>query len=135
MNQTLILITDDDDDDRYFVRQALERHIHEVSIKEAKDGQEAISRLFSSEEKSDFSVVILDVNMPIMNGLETLKAIRATESLRRIPVVMLSTSDSPDYVKLAYEQGANSYIKKPTKVTKYDDIAKAIDCCFLSVKS
>ncbi|MBC8080732.1 MAG: response regulator [Gorillibacterium sp.] len=132
MNQTLILVTDDDEDDRFFIRQALERHIQKVLIKEAENGQEALECIASSSSPK-VNIVILDVNMPVMDGFETLKEIRSKQQFKHVPTVMLSTSESSEDVQKAYELGANCFIKKPHKVDDYDKLAQSIHHCFLSV--
>ncbi len=127
--QTTILLTDDDDDDRYFLRQAIERIIDDSAILEAKNGEEALALL----AKHFIQLVILDMNMPGLNGLETLAFIRSQNQLFSTPVIMLSTSDQPELITSAYSKGINSFIKKPMRVGEYDRIADAIKICFLSL--
>ncbi|QDK81901.1 response regulator [Spirosoma sp. KCTC 42546] len=126
---TTILLTDDDDDDRYFLRQAIERVIDDLAVLEAKNGEEALALL----QTNFIQLVILDMNMPGLNGLETLVFIRAQNQLFSTPVVMLSTSDQPELITSAYAKGINSFIKKPVHVDEYDQIADAIKVCFLSL--
>ncbi|GAB4041545.1 response regulator [Spirosoma jeollabukense] len=126
---TTILLTDDDDDDRYFLRQAIERIIDDSAVLEAKNGEEALALL----QTNFIQLVILDMNMPGLNGLETLVFIRAQNQLFSTPVVMLSTSDQPELITSAYAKGINSFIKKPMQVGEYDRIADAIKTCFLSL--
>ena len=126
--QTTILLTDDDEDDRYFIRQAIERTIHNSAILEATTGEEALDLL----GRHIIQLVIMDMNMPGLNGLETLTFIRSKSPLFATPVVMLSTSDQPELITLAYAKGINSFIKKPISIEKYDQIADALKVCFLS---
>ncbi|GAB4012732.1 hypothetical protein GCM10028808_29730 [Spirosoma migulaei] len=126
---TTILLTDDDDDDRYFLRQAIERVIDDLAVLEAKNGEEALALL----QTNFIQLVILDMNMPGLNGLETLVFIRAQNQLFSTPVVMLSTSDQPELITSAYAKGINPFIKKPVHVDEYDQIADAIKVCFLSL--
>lgn len=125
--KTTILLTDDDDD-RYFLRQAIERIIDGSAILEAKNGEEALA-LF---DKHVIQLVILDMNMPGLSGLEILGFIRSQNQLFSTPVVMLSTSDQPELITSAYAKGINSFIQKPMQVGEYDRIADAIKICFLS---
>jgi len=126
--QTNILLTDDDEDDRYFIRQAIERTIHNSAIFEAETGEEALDLL----GRHIIQLVIMDMNMPGLNGLETLKFIRSKSLMFSTPVVMLSTSDQPELITLAYARGINSFIKKPICIEEYDQIAHALKVCFLS---
>jgi CheY-like chemotaxis protein len=129
--QTTILLTDDDEDDRYFIRQAIERTIHNSTILEATTGEEALDLL----GRYIIQLVIMDMNMPGLNGLETLTFIRSKSPLLATPVVMLSTSDQPELITLAYARGINSFIKKPISIGEYDQIADALKVCFLSLPS
>jgi two-component system, response regulator len=80
----------------------------------ARDGVEAIEYLFHpGRDASEMpGLVLLDLNMPRLNGLEVLKKMREAEETRFIPVVMLTSSDHPEDVRTAYEWGANSYLDK-----------------------
>ena len=80
----------------------------------ARDGVEAIEYLFHpGRDASEMpSLMLLDLNMPRLNGFEVLKKMRQAEETRFIPVVMLTTSDHPEDVRMAYELGANSYLDK-----------------------
>ncbi|GAB3942350.1 hypothetical protein GCM10028805_06850 [Spirosoma harenae] len=125
----MMTATADRDDDRYFLRQAIERNIGVSAILEAKNGAEALDLL----GKHIIQLVIMDMNMPGLNGLETLEFIRSKSQLFSTPVVMLSTSDQPELIISAYAKGINSFIKKPVRVGEYDQIADAIKVCFLSL--
>ncbi|MBD2757245.1 response regulator [Spirosoma validum] len=119
----------DRDDDRYFLRRVMESIIGDSEILEAKNGEEALDLL----GRHLIQLVIMDMNMPGLSGLETLAFIRSQNQPFSIPVVMLSTSDQPDLIALAYAKGINSFIKKPVRVGEYDQIASAIKVCFLSL--
>lgn len=132
MNQVSILITDDDEDDRLLLRQALEKQISKAVVYEAQDGQKAIEYLKQGVQESGFDLVLLDVNMPRVNGFDVLDEIRSSPTLKHTPTVMISTGTHPDQISLAYQKGVNSYIKKPDDWSGYDEIAKAIKTCFLN---
>lgn len=132
MHQTLILLTDDD---RLFLRRAIERHIKKAVIYEAQNGVDALKQLVAQADRPGFNLVLLDINMPLMNGFEVLDQIRSSPGLNLTPTIMMSTSDHPDQVSEAYEKGVNAYIKKPATFAGYDDLVQAIDICFLRVVS
>ena len=73
------------------------------------------------------SLILLDLNLPGMDGREVLLALKTDIDLRRIPVVVLTTSDSPIDIKLAYERYANSYITKPSSLDRLLSVAKRIE--------
>lgn len=118
--------TADRNEDRYFIRQAIERIIDDSAILEAKNGEEALYLL----GRHFIQLVIMDMNIPRLNGLETLAFIRSKNQLFSPPVVMPSTSDQPELITSAYANGINSFIKKPVSVDEYDQIADAIKVCF-----
>ncbi len=91
-----ILLADDDVDDRIVFAEAIELERCNATVQEAADGQMAIDLLRRGHTIPD--VVVLDVNMPSMNGIETLKWIRSDERLKSLRVVMLSTSASKENV-------------------------------------
>ncbi|GAB3788831.1 hypothetical protein GCM10028818_56170 [Spirosoma horti] len=131
MEKNIILLTDDDDDDRYFLRLAIERTLVGVGVLEARNGEEALDLLAGRT----IHLVILDMNMPGLNGLEILSFIRLHADLCHTPAVMLSTSDQPSLMADAYKKGINCYIKKPTVLMDYDQIAVALKTCFLTVST
>ena len=131
MNPVIILITDDDEDDRYFLRQAIARKITQAVTLEARNGEEALQSLSEDSVIKKIDLILLDMNMPGMSGLDVLDSIRNNSAFEHTPVVMISTSDEPDLVALAYSKGVNSYIKKPINLTDYNQIAEALKVCFL----
>lgn len=132
METITILITDDDDDDRYFLKQAIESKMAKALIVEAYDGEEALQILSRGSAMGRVDLIILDMNMPGMSGLDMLDQVRNNPLSRHTPAVMISTSDEPDLVSTAYAKGINSYIKKPNRVSDYSQIADAIKICFLN---
>lgn len=110
-----ILAADDDLSDRYLLKKAFEESDSEVEIVFSGNGEELIAQvkdLFSREHKLP-KLILLDLNMPKLNGIETLKIIKNDPIFKLIPVLIMSISDSDEDVFEAYRHGANSYIKKP----------------------
>ena len=103
-----ILIVDDNEDNRYTLRLLLESDGHERVI-DASGGKEAIALL----EKEKFSLVLLDLMMPDLNGDEVLKIIKANPDLRDLPVVMISADTDTEKVSKCIELGADDYLAKP----------------------
>jgi two-component system response regulator len=123
-----IVVADDDPDDRMLLEDAFAESgltAAAADIVFVRNGEELLDCLLARGEFSGRSLagspplVLLDLNMPRMDGREALREIKSHKGLRCVPVVVLTTSDRDDDVVGSYEQGANSYITKPTR---YDDI-------------
>ncbi len=117
-----IPVAEDDENDFCLLELAFKRNSIPVSLKRVKDGQEAIDCLatMGPGEKAvpGFvpSLVLVDLNMPRANGFEVLRWVRDNPNLKRVVVVILSSSTDPRDVDLAYEMGANSYLIKTTSL-------------------
>ncbi|WP_109302585.1 response regulator [Aquimarina sp. AU474] len=117
------LLIDDDEIERLKFARVLQKNNYPYNIIEAKNGEEALDVLANKEQLPD--IIFLDLNMPKMNGLEFLTALKSDDSLRYLPVVILSTSNNHQDLKEAYKIGAAGYIVKPLK---YEDYAYKIKC-------
>jgi two-component system, chemotaxis family, chemotaxis protein CheY len=106
-------------DDSRFVRSYLRGLLHEKGIEcdEAADGQAGLNRLRSGVQ---FDLVLLDWNMPVMNGLETLQKIRSDGS-RKTKVLMVTTEAENDFIMRALEAGADEYLMKPFDHDAFDE--------------
>lgn len=132
-----IILADDDEDDRLFTCQALRRLPYVKTIIEVSDGEQLVGLLTKwsvATPSEPIGLIILDMNMAGLSGMQALTIIKAHTDLRLIPVVMLSTADDADLVKLAYQTGVNCFMKKPASYADLDSIAQAIHRCFLAVR-
>ncbi|WP_159476973.1 response regulator [Dyadobacter sp. 3J3] len=118
-------LADDDEDDRMLFKEALEEANADVKVVEAQNGKELIENIKNEDDLKD-TVIVVDMNMPKMNGIETIKAIRDDLELSDVPAVMLSTSNNPELKKKAIEAGATDYFTKPNSFVALIDIAKKI---------
>lgn len=115
----VILMADDDADDRIMTKEALEESKLTNEFRVVENGEELLQYLRRQGPYADPAssprpgVILLDLNMPRMDGREALKEIKADPELRRIPVVILTTSKAEEDVYRTYDLGANSYIMKP----------------------
>lgn len=107
-----ILVVEDSEDDFDATRRAFQKANLYNSIKRASSGEEALAYL-CDESSAKPGIILLDLNMPGLDGRKTLKAIKQHKSLKPIPVVILTTSDDERDIKVCYELGANTYIQKP----------------------
>lgn len=129
-----ILLVDDNEGDILLTREALDdaRIINKVSI--AYDGLEAIRFLKdppSPEEIPD--LILLDINLPRMNGTEVLEVIKNDPDLKRIPVIMLTTSSSEKDILASYNNHANCYITKPVDLDRFMDVIRTIEDFWISI--
>lgn len=108
---TSLLLVDDDSDDLLLFNEALNEIKIAVSYEFAADGNEALKKLTVSGTLPQ--LIFLDLNMPMMHGFECLKKIKATASLKTIPVIIFTTSSSPLDINTAKHLGASAYFCKP----------------------
>lgn len=127
-----IYLADDDEDDRMLIRLAIEQVVSHVRIVELDSGEELIRLMGNHEVSADPALIIMDMNMPRVNGLETLEWLKATDRCRHIPVLMLSSTSHRDLVREAYERGVNAFLEKPIHNAEFVRLAKAVDTCFLN---
>jgi len=107
-----LLLVDDDIDDQDIFRTALSQVAQSVVFTTANNGEEALRQLNGNTPYPD--IIFLDINMPVMNGFDTLARIKKQESLKHIPVFIYSTSVRPEDIVRAHEMGARNCIKKPS---------------------
>ena len=114
-----ILLVEDNEGDILLTMEAFEESKIKTEITVAKNGKEALDFLFKrgafTEVKSP-DIILLDINIPIFNGHEVLQQIKADPNLKKIPVIMLTTSSNQKDIDKAYENHCNSYIKKPLEI-------------------
>lgn len=127
-----ILVADDDPDDRLLIEEAMSetRILNEVEY--VCDGIEAMERLRASG-KSLPGLILLDLNMPRKDGREVIAEIKADPALKRIPIVVLTTSDAETDICRSYDLGANSYIKKPVSFEGLLDVVKTLQSYWLQL--
>jgi len=119
MNSKNILLVEDNPSDVKLTKRALEQNQITNKLIVAEDGREALDYLFATGQYTGRnthdlpSVILLDLKLPKIDGLEVLKVIRANEHTRRIPVVILTSSIQEQDLIDSYNLGANSYIRKP----------------------
>lgn len=128
MNRKLnLLVVEDNISDVLMLEESLRTSQVAYRLEHASNGTEALSYLRGNRQDScPPDVILMDVNMPGMNGHETLQEIREDVLLRSIPVVMLSGSQSRDDIRGSYRLQANAYISKPMSLSGYGTIVQTI---------
>lgn len=125
-----ILIADDDDEDRMLARDALNESRLANTVFFVEDGVDLLDFLYQRGPYSNSAprpgLILLDINMPRMNGFEALREIRRDPDLRSIPVVMLTTSRAEEDIVRSYDLGVNSFISKPVTFEGLVDVMRTL---------
>jgi len=133
-----ILLVDDDPEDVLLTQEGLLRSPVPGHVNVVTDGDEAVAYLRGQGDYATAilpDLILLDLKMPRKGGLEVLREIKADEELRRIPVIVLTTSDAPDDILRAYDLQASCYITKPSDLEEFQRVMDAIgDFCLTVVK-
>lgn len=132
-----IIIAEDDEGHAYLIKRNLKKAGIANSIIHFKDGEEVLN--FFSNKKNDTHfipengyIILLDIKMPKIDGTEVLETMKSDPVLRKIPIVMITTTDAPAEVELCHSLGCNSYIVKPIDYEKFIDVVKKLGY-FLSI--
>ena len=131
-----VLLVEDDPGDVLMTREALEENKVANHLAVVSDGATAMLYLRKEGEYADAptpDLVLLDLNLPRMDGREVLAAMKSDETLRRIPVVVLTTSEAEEDVLRSYSLHANAYVTKPVDFERFIDVVRQIDEFFLTV--
>ena len=124
MTEPLILVVEDDSDDLALIMRALGRARVSNRVRVVRDGVEACDYLLDGTAPLPELpiVVLLDVKLPRVDGLEVLQRIRGDERTRTLPVVMLTSSDEQEDLLRSYSLGANSYVRKPVEFAQFQEM-------------
>lgn len=128
-----ILLVEDDAGDVLMTREALDEGKIANELHVVSDGVEALAVLRSNGTHERPDLVLLDLNLPRKGGLEVLAEMKADPDLRRIPVVILTTSDAEKDILTSYDHHANAYIKKPVDFDQFVKVVRQIDEFFVTV--
>jgi chemotaxis family two-component system response regulator Rcp1 len=134
MQQIHILLVDDNEGDILLTREALDdaRIVNKISI--AYDGLEAIRFLKKQPAGANTpDLILLDINLPKMNGTEVLAFIKNDPDLKRIPVIMLTTSSAEKDILASYDNHANCYITKPVDLDMFINVVRTIEDFWISI--
>ncbi len=135
----VILLVEDNQDHVLLTKQALEDQGLTNRIYVAEDGQEALDYLYRRGEYSSHAeaprpgLILLDIRLPKIDGLEVLRVVKSDPELKTIPVVMLTTSTQEEEVLRSYQDGANSYITKPVNFAEFVERVQALKLYWLLV--
>lgn len=116
-----ILFVEDEEDLCNIISDTLSKL--DINFKTAQNGEIALSKF---QQEGDFDLIVTDINMPVMNGLELIKNIREEEN-SQIPIVIMSAHTEPEYIKNAEELGVKNYLLKPFDFIKFINLVSEID--------
>lgn len=132
MNKEIdILLVEDNDADAELSLRAFRRQHLDVRVRRSRDGLDALAYLrrqdaYAGRTGRQPRLVLLDIRMPFISGIEVLQQIRADTALRTLPVVMMTSSDEARDVEAAYRLGANSYVVKPLRFREFMRAAEEV---------
>ena len=135
MSRSILLVEDNAGDVR-LTREALDEAEVAVELVAVPDGEQALAFLRGEGKDGDGAtpdLILLDLNLPRKNGLEVLEEIKGDSRLRRIPVIMLTTSSSARDVAACYDRGVNCYVVKPLELDDFTALVAAINRFWLEV--
>jgi CheY-like chemotaxis protein len=130
VKEAIILMAEDDEDDYLLTKEALQEGRILNKLYRVKDGEKLMDYLLHQGKYTNVAdapepaIILLDLNMPRKDGREALREIKSNPLLRRIPIIILTTSKSEEDILQSYELGANSYIRKPVS---YDRLLEIIN--------
>ena len=124
-----VLLIDDSEEDVYLMKEALQKSQYSINLTVAENGVEGLIRL----RVNHIDLVILDLNMPRMNGRQVLNEIKSDVRLRALPVVIFTTSRSRDDIMYCYTNYTNCYICKPIEIENYYRVVREIEKFWIEV--
>lgn len=133
-----ILLVEDNDDDIELTKLAFEENKFANDIKVIKDGEEALNFLLRKgnnelEELGKPVFILLDINLPKVNGMDILTHLKKDDFIRHVPVIMLTTSQEEDDIVKSYELGANSYVRKPVNYQEFVNVINSLGIYWLAI--
>jgi CheY-like chemotaxis protein len=131
-----VLLVEDDEGDVLMTREALDEGKVFNRLNVVGDGVEAIAYLRREKPYAEVTrpdLVLLDLNLPKRDGLQVLEEVKADPELRRIPIVVLTTSEAEEDVLRSYDLHANAYVTKPVDFDRFVEVIRQIDDFFISV--
>ena len=132
MEASRVLLVEDNADDEALTVRALRKLDPTCVVDVARDGQQAVDYL-TSEDATKPDLILLDLKLPKLNGIEVLRVARSTQMMRTVPTVMLTSSDEPSDLMGSYEAGASGFVRKPVGYEEYVDVVRALGRFWLQV--
>jgi len=131
-----LLLVEDSPDDVLLTREALRDATFPTRLHVVEDGEAALAFMRREDEYAEAprpDLILLDLNLPRLSGIEVLQALKSDPELKRIPVVVLTTSASERDVDQAYEEHVNAYVRKPLELDAFMQVVRLVDEYWLGV--
>jgi CheY-like chemotaxis protein len=131
-----VLLVEDDPGDALMIRESFDHHAIKHTLHHVTDGVEAMRFLRQEAEFADRprpDLILLDLNLPRMDGREVLREVKGDPSLRAIPIVVLTTSEADEDILRSYELHANAYVTKPVELDHFMEVIRMTDDFFVNV--
>lgn len=141
MSKRLILLVEDNPDDELLTLRALRKNLIMNEIVVARDGVEALDYLFCTgiyanrPSTEPPQLILLDIKLPKLNGLEILRRIKSDDRTRQLPVIILTSSNEEQDIINGYEFGADSYIRKPVDFTQFTEAIRQLKHSWLELNA
>jgi len=131
MNKTTILMAEDDEGHALLIQRSLKKAGLKQEVVRFVDGQELLDifdgdELPTGDDGNSRYVLLLDIRMPKVDGIEALKRIKNSEALKELPVIMLTTTDNPEEIERCYQLGCNSYMVKPVQHKEFTETIQSL---------
>lgn len=135
MIKRTILLIEDNEDDVFLTKRALKKKNISHILVIAEDGKEALNYLFeeNGQVKQEPNLILLDLKLPKIDGLQVLQKVKSEPTTRNIPVVVLSTSSQDEDIVKSYNIGANSYVRKPVDSHQFSDMVGQLGAYWLTL--
>ncbi|WP_439555981.1 acyltransferase family protein [Dyadobacter sp.] len=124
-----VYLADDDEDDRFLIKEAINQVHSQINIIEAENGLELLN-VIKHPKAQKAELILLDMNMPMMNGIEAALAIRKDPALGQVPIAMISTASNSSFIEQAYKAGVSHYYTKPSSFEGFISLANQLGTDF-----
>ena len=135
-DRAVVLLVEDNPDDVVMIREAFEQALTPIQLYVVSQGEQAMKFVRRTDADAPRpSLILLDLNLPIRNGLDVLAELKGDTEFLSIPIVVLTTSQAPEDIQRCYSLHANAYIIKPSDYDGFADVIKQVATCFLGLIS
>lgn len=133
LSNNLILLVEDNPDDEALTLRALNKGDYKSDIMVLRDGQQAVDYLNAADESRLPALVMLDLKLPKLSGIDVLKFIRSNNKTKHLPVVVLTSSSEESDIRECYEYHVNSYVRKPVNMDEFTESVRNLGLYWLMI--
>ncbi|MCK6605039.1 MAG: response regulator [Ignavibacteriaceae bacterium] len=133
LSNNLILLVEDNPDDEALTLRALNKGDYKSDIMVLRDGQQAVDYLNAADESRLPALIMLDLKLPKLSGIDVLKFIRSNNKTKHLPVVVLTSSSEESDIRECYEYHVNSYVRKPVNMDEFTESVRNLGLYWLMI--